>query len=95
MRALVIHGGQTQCIPRSEWIRGDILILSTGDRGPADACVLSSTSIETDESLLTGESFPAREREHDSRAAGLSRPDGNDPLYGYADALVVQGRGLL
>ena len=43
-------------------MRGDIVVLAEGDRVPADAILLSCTDLEADESLLTGESVPARKR---------------------------------
>jgi P-type Ca2+ transporter type 2C len=53
-RALVIREGQRQRIAGREVVRGDILVLSEGDRVPADAIVLSCANLSTDESLLTG-----------------------------------------
>ena len=57
-RALVIRDGQKKRIPGREVVRGDLLLLSEGDRVPADAKILSSSSLMVDESLLTGESIP-------------------------------------
>jgi len=47
-------------IPGREVVNGDLLVLSEGDRVPADARVISATNLSTDESLLTGESVPVR-----------------------------------
>jgi magnesium-transporting ATPase (P-type) len=57
-RTLVVRDGEQRRIPGREVVRGDLLILSEGDRVPADATLLSGTSLATDESLLTGESVP-------------------------------------
>ncbi len=54
----VVRNGESMTIPKSEVVAGDILILSTGDKIPADARLLSSESMSTDESALTGESVP-------------------------------------
>ena len=59
-RALVVRDGQQKRIVGREVVRGDILILSEGDRVPADAIVISCTDLAVDESLLTGESVPVR-----------------------------------
>lgn len=59
-RALVIRDGQQKRIAGREVVRGDIIVLAEGDRVPADAVVLSCTNLTADESLLTGESVPAR-----------------------------------
>ena len=39
-------------------VPGDILVLKTGQRVPADARLLEAFGLEVDESSLTGESFP-------------------------------------
>src|SRR6185437_13030869 len=61
-RALVIRDGQRQRIAGREVVPGDILVLSEGDRVPADATLFSATNLSVDESLLTGESVPVRKR---------------------------------
>jgi Ca2+-transporting ATPase len=61
-RALVIREGERQRIAGREVARDDLLVLSEGDRIPADALLLWSTNLTVDESLLTGESLPVRKR---------------------------------
>ena len=55
-RALVIRDGKQRRIAGREVVYGDIIVLSEGDRVPADAVLLSCTNFSVDESLLTGES---------------------------------------
>jgi P-type Ca2+ transporter type 2C len=57
-RALVIRDGQRKRIAGKEIVRDDILVLSEGDRVPADAFVVSAINLTVDESFLTGESVP-------------------------------------
>lgn len=57
-RALVVRDGQPQKIAGRDVVRGDLMILSEGDRVPADARLVTQDIILTDESLLTGESMP-------------------------------------
>jgi len=45
-------------------VAGDILLLSTGDKIPADGRLLESTELAADESALTGESVPAKKDAH-------------------------------
>ena len=59
-RALVIRDGVQQRIAGREVVTGDLVILSEGDRVPADGILLISNNISVDESLLTGESVPVR-----------------------------------
>src|SRR3954452_8137105 len=74
-RALVIREGKQGRIPGREVVRDDILVLAEGDRVPADALVLSCTSLAVDESLLTGESAPVRKVPRDGEP-GRGRPGG-------------------
>ena len=61
-RALVIRDGVQTRIAGTEVVRGDVLILSEGDRVAADARLLVANDLMVDESLLTGESLPAQKR---------------------------------
>ncbi len=92
-RALVIRGGQSKRIPGREVVRGDLIVLAEGDRVPADARVLSSTNLSTDESLLTGESVPVRKTASVTAQATV-RPGGDDLPFVYSGTLVVRGHGL-
>lgn len=56
--ARVLRSGKMVSIPAEQIVPGDLVILETGDRIPADAVLLDSTNIQIDESLLTGESVP-------------------------------------
>lgn len=57
-RALVMRDGQPQKIAGQNVVRGDLIILSEGDRIPADARLITRDIVLIDESLLTGESMP-------------------------------------
>jgi Ca2+-transporting ATPase len=92
-RALVIRDGAQTRIPGREVVRGDILILSEGDRVPADAGVLWCTHLTTDESLLTGESVPVRKTVWDGTKP-TEMPGGDDLPFVYSGTLVVQGKCL-
>ena len=56
-RALVVRDGSEERIPGKDVVRGDLVILSEGDRVPADARLLSASNLNVDESMLTGESL--------------------------------------
>ena len=74
-RARVIRGGKQFVIPGREVVRGDIILLSEGDRVPADVVVLSCSNFMVDESLLTGESAAVRKSAWDGKAE-MGRPGG-------------------
>lgn len=92
-RALVIRDGERKRIAGREVVREDILVLTEGDRVPADAIVLSCTNLSTDESLLTGESLPVRKVAAVSRVE-MVRPGGDELPFVYSGTLVVQGQGI-
>lgn len=56
-RALVVRDGIEARIPGKDVVRGDLVILSEGDRVPADGRLISASNLSVDESMLTGESF--------------------------------------
>ena len=91
-RALVIREGKQKRIAGREVVRGDILVLSEGDRVPADAILLSAISLTVDESLLTGESVAVRKRA--GVAEEMRHPGGDDLPFIYSGTLVVQGQGV-
>ncbi len=93
-RALVVRGGQQKRIAGRDVVRDDTIILSEGDRVPADAVVLSGTNLAVDESLLTGESVSVGKTSAPGAIAELSRPGGEDSPFVFSGTLVVQGKGL-
>ena len=56
--AKVIRDGNQFEIVAEDIVPGDLIILETGDRIPADAVLVESNGLFIDESLLTGESVP-------------------------------------
>ena len=94
-RALVIRDGERKRIAGREVVRGDFVVLAEGDRVPADAVLLQSHVLQTDESLLTGESVPVRKIASRNSAPSQARRLGGDDLpYVFSGSLVVRGTGL-
>lgn len=56
--AKVFRDGETLKVPARELVPGDVILLSSGDRVPADARILESRGFRVNEAALTGESFP-------------------------------------
>lgn len=56
--ALIIRDSKELKIPSTHLVPGDIIILQTGDKVPADCRLIESYSLETQEASLTGESTP-------------------------------------
>ena len=54
--AIVIRDGKQQTVPATDLVVGDLVILSMGDRVPADLRIVQvSSDLKFDRSLLTGE----------------------------------------
>jgi len=92
-RALVLREGKQRRIPARELVNGDLILVSEGDRVPADAMVLDLTNLMTDESLLTGESMPVRKSTWNGRDR-FRRPGGENLPFIYSGTLVVKGQGI-
>jgi Ca2+-transporting ATPase len=92
-RALVIRDGRQERVAGREVVRDDIILLAEGDRVPADAVLLFSSGLSTDESLLTGESFAVRKAVRQSEAGPVTNGD-EDRSSVYSGTLVVKGRGM-
>ena len=94
--ARVVRDGSEKIIDASELVPGDIIRLEAGDFVPADARLLRSVSLKSEESALTGESVPS---EKDAEAvveekAGLGDRtnmvfSGCSITYGTAVAIVT------
>lgn len=92
----IIRDGKEQVIDASKLVPGDIIRLVAGDFIPADARIITSTSLKAEESALTGESVP-------SEKDAFEIVDENAPLgdrhnmvysgcsitYGHAKAVVI------
>jgi Ca2+-transporting ATPase len=56
--ATVLRDGQECSIPAPDIVPGDIVLLKTGDRIPADARLIEAVNLRIDEAPLTGDSVP-------------------------------------
>lgn len=60
--ATVLRKGKKEKVPASELVPGDIVLLQSGDKIPADLRLLRSRELQIDESALTGESVPVQKQ---------------------------------
>src|SRR4030095_11916387 len=56
--ATVVRNGREQRINALELVPGDLILLATGDKVPADARLIEAVNLQTVEAALTGESAP-------------------------------------
>lgn len=89
--ARVRRGGHEHLIDAENLVVGDIVILSAGDRVPADARVLNAANLQADESTLTGESVAV---EKDSEPVEPDAPLAVRRSMLYFGTTVVTGSGL-
>ncbi|MGL5069197.1 MAG: calcium-translocating P-type ATPase, PMCA-type [Sarcina sp.] len=79
----VIRDGNVKVIATSEITLGDIVVLESGDRIPADGEIIEATNLMIDESLLTGESVGVNKTE----------ARGNNELY--MGTTILKGKATL
>lgn len=95
--ARVIRDGEEKIIDAAELVPGDIIKLEAGDFVPADARLIKSASLKSEESALTGESVPSEkdalaEVKEDAPLGDRSNMvfSGCSITYGAAAAVVTQ-----
>lgn len=88
--AIVKRAGIETVIDASQLVPGDIIILSEGDKIPADARVFESFQLQTDESVLTGESNAS---DKDFKKLALSSPLAERSNLVFAGTIVSRGKG--
>jgi magnesium-transporting ATPase (P-type) len=90
-RSRVLREGDAYELDAEALVPGDIVLLESGDRIPADLRLLSGRDLEVDESLLTGESLAVLKD-----ATRTLAPDsvlGDRVNMAFAGTLVNRGRG--
>jgi Ca2+-transporting ATPase len=93
--ATVVRDGKRDNLAVAELVPGDIILLASGDKVPADVRLLLARNLQIEEAALTGESVPT-EKSSGSVAASAGLGDrlcmaygGTLVTYGTATALVV------
>jgi Ca2+-transporting ATPase len=89
--ASVLRAGEEQEIDARELVPGDIIVLRTGDRIPADARIIEAANLKADEASLTGESMPV-EKSSVLLEGDVEVADRKNIVY--MGTVVVYGRGM-
>lgn len=88
---VALREGTRKSIDTSELIPGDIIILETGDVVPADARLLESVGLFSDESALTGESEPVEKDAAAQLSGEVAIGDQHNMVF--SGCMVTAGRG--
>ena len=92
-KATVLRGGEVRDIESAEVVVGDIILLESGMRVPADGRLLVESGLETDESLLTGESVAVDKDEEWTASLEHAAPLAEQRNMVWAGTTVIRGRG--
>ncbi len=87
--ARAVRDGETRLIPAEDLAPGDIVLLESGDRIPADLRLIEARNLRTEEAALTGESVPA-EKTTDVVPAKATVGDRENIVF--SGTMVVSGR---
>ena len=90
IKAKIVRNGETKYIDSENIVIGDIILLESGDKVPADLRLIETYELGIDESIMTGESIPKSKNEEileeNTRLADRIN-------IAYAGTSVVKGRG--
>ena len=89
--ATALRDGRKVVLPASDLVPGDIIFLESGDRVPADVHLLESTSLEAEESALTGESLPVQKGT--APIADENATLGDRKNMCYMGTMITRGKG--
>jgi Ca2+-transporting ATPase len=89
--ARVLRDGLETVVPARDLVPGDVVVLRTGDRIPADARVLQAVNLAIDEAALTGESATVDKTTDPLADERLGIGDRRNMTY--AGTSVARGRG--
>ena len=88
----VLRNGEWLTIPAEQAVVGDVVRIKTGDRVPADLRIIEANSLQTEESMLTGESIPVEKHADAINSDNLSLQD--QVNIAFKSTLVTKGNGL-
>ncbi|MCW8869246.1 MAG: cation-transporting P-type ATPase, partial [Proteobacteria bacterium] len=87
----VLRGGKTVYVDAHELVPGDIVLLDAGDMVTADLRLIKASNLQSDESVLTGESVPvSKQIDAISKDAGVA----DRSCMAYKGTAITQGSGI-
>ena len=87
--ARTVRGGETRMIAADQLVPGDVVLLESGDKVPADLRLADVKNFRTEEAALTGESVPA---DKTTDAVSANATVGDRECMAFSGTMVVSGR---
>ncbi len=87
--AMALRDGKSRMIPAEELVPGDVVLLQSGDKIPADLRLVEVKNLRVEEAPLTGESLPV---EKTIEPVAENSQIGDRKSMAYSGTLVVSGR---
>jgi len=94
-KATVLRDGKELIIPDTEVVIGDIILLSEGEKVPADARIITSNSIKVDEAAMTGESEPVQKIAEVLNGQNIATADQKNMLFKGTHIVSGNGRAVV
>lgn len=89
-KAKVIRDGFEKEINSEELVPGDIVVLASGNKVPADLRLIKTVELRIDEAMLTGESVPSEKTSSSIRKENLT--PGDQKNMAFMGTIIVSGR---
>ena len=86
----VVRDGRVTSLSTPSIVPGDVVLLESGDRVPADLRLIEANNLRIDESMLTGESEDASKN---TKASDRDAPLGDRKSIAFSGTMVTGGRG--
>ena len=93
-RATVLREGERHEIDAADLVPGDVVLVESGARVPADLRLLAARNLRIDEAALTGESVPV-EKSGDAVEAAAPLADRRGMAYAGTGVVAGQGSGVV
>jgi P-type Ca2+ transporter type 2C len=90
-KARVLRDGVEVEVDSASLVPGDLVVLVSGDKVPADLRLVSTKELRVEEAMLTGESLPAIKKADAISEEGLT--PGDQINMAFMGTLIVSGRG--
>jgi calcium-translocating P-type ATPase len=84
-----LRGGEARLVPAEELVPGDVVLLESGDKVPADLRLIDVKNLRTEEAALTGESVPT---DKSTEPVSAKATVGDRQSMAFSGTLVVSGR---